>query len=158
MRLTRYGRNPKNENIVFVNNIWSDPTGTMTHFSAGDRPASIGVVLRNNMYFNGGRPIPVDRDRVLNVTDDAKAITQDPGLPSDLRSVVPPAWNRETHRFADGSATIDEIRSKLVESYGTPAQDFAGVDAADPEDMPKDDILHRPRGSRPDLGAVEVRP
>jgi hypothetical protein len=158
MRLGREGANPKNENIAFVNNIWSDPTGTMTHFSAGSPENTVGVSLRNNIYWNGPRPVPVDSDRVLNVTDDARAIVKDPGLPGDLRSVIPPVWNPIAHRFADGSSTIDEVRTKLVETYGTPAPGSPAVDAGDPGDSPKEDILHRLRGAKPDIGAVEVNP
>ena len=158
MRLTRYGPNPRNENIIFANNVWSDPTGTMTHLIAGKPENSTGVVLRNNLYFNGGRPIPMDRDRVLNVTDDPQAVAKDPGLPASLRAVVPPSWDPAARRFADGSATIDEVRKRLVESFGTPSEGSPVIDAADPSDMPKDDILHRRRGLQPDLGAVEVHP
>jgi len=158
LRLTRVGANPRNENVAFRNNIWSDPTGTMTHFSSGRPENSTHVTLRNCLYFNGGRPIPVDRNRVLNVTDDPQAIVKDPGLPASLRAVVQPSWDPAAHRFADGSATIDEVRKRLVESFGTPPESSPVVDAADPEDMPKDDILHRPRGPKPDIGAVEVRP
>ena len=43
-------------------------------------------MLRNNLYFNGGRPIPMDRNRVLNVTDDPQAIVKDPGLPVESPS------------------------------------------------------------------------
>jgi hypothetical protein len=158
MRLGREGANPRNENIAFVNNIWSDPTGTMTHFSAGSPENTLGASLRNNLYWNGGRAIPIDADRVLNVSADPQAILKDPGLPQDLRSVVPPVWNATTHRFADGSSNIDEVRARLVERFGTPPAGSPAVDAGDPSDSPKDDILHRPRGAKPDVGAVEVRP
>jgi len=158
MRLGREGANPRNEKITFANNIWSDPTGTMTHFSAGGPQNSTAVTLRNCLYYNGGRPIPVDKDRVLNVTDDPQAIVKDPGLPSSLERVVTPTWKRATHQFADGSSTIDEVRKKLVDTFGTPSESSPVVDAADPGNMPREDILHRPRGPKPDIGAVEVRP
>jgi hypothetical protein len=158
MRLTRYGPNPKSENISFTNNIWSDPTGTMTHFSAGSPENTAGVSLRNNLYWNGQRPIPIDPDRVLNVADGARAIVKDPGLPADLRSVIPPVWNPTTHRFADGGSTIDEVRTKLIAQYGTPALGSPVIDAGDASDSPKEDILHRRRGTKPDIGAVEVSP
>ena len=48
MRLTRYGPNPENVNIVFANNIWSDPTGTMTDLSSGRPENSTGVSLLNS--------------------------------------------------------------------------------------------------------------
>ena len=158
MRLGREGDNPRNEKIRFTNNIWSDPTGTMTHFSAGSPQNSEQVTLRNCLYYNGGRPIPIDKDRVLNVTDDPSSIVKDPGLPPDLGSVIPPVWNPTTHHFADGSSTIDEVRITLVEHFGTPAPGSPAIDAGDPADSPKDDILHRPRGPKPDIGAVEVKP
>ncbi len=158
LRLGREGVNPRNEKISFANNIWSDPTGTMTHFSAGKPADSTAVTIRNCLYYNGGRPIPVDKNRVLNVTDDPQAIVKDPGLPASLEGVVAPTWNPATHQFADGSSTIDEVRKKLVETFGTPSESSPVVDAADPGNMPREDILHRPRGPKPDIGAVEVRP
>jgi hypothetical protein len=158
MRLGREGANPKNEDIVFANNIFSDPTGTMIHFSTGSPENTDGASLRRNLYFNGGKPIPIDRDRVLNVTDDREAIIADPGLPSDLTPIVPPVWNATTRRFADGSSTINEVRWKIIENFGTPPSHSPAIDAADPREMPKEDILHHPRGAKPDFGAVEARP
>lgn len=158
VRLGREGSNPRNENISLMNNIWSDPTGTMTHFSAGKADNTAGATLANNVYWNGGRPVPIDRNRVLNMSDDPRAINMDPELPTDLAKVVPPAWNASTHRFADGSETIDEVRRNLIVTFGTPAASSPVVDAADPRAMPRDDILHHSRGPKPDIGAVEVRP
>ena len=71
---------------------------------------------------------------------------------------MPPSWNPTTHRFADGSTTIEEVRTSLVVSFGTPSVGSPVIDAADPGEMPKSDILRRPRGTSPDIGAVEVRP
>ena len=82
----------------------------MTHFSAGNPANTSGAVLRTNLYFNGGKPIPVDPDRVLNRTDDPRAIVADPGLPPDLSSIVPPTWRDDAGHFADGSRTIEEAR------------------------------------------------
>jgi hypothetical protein len=158
LRLGREGENLPNENIQFHNNVWSDPTGTMTHFAAGSRPNTTGTVLRHNLYFNGGEPIPVDADRVLNVTDDAEAVVADPRLPADLSAVVPPVWRGPSAGFAEGSRTIEEVRRRLVHNFGTPGSDSPVVDAADPARMPAVDMLGRPRGERPDVGAVEVRP
>jgi len=90
MRLGVEGQNPQNENIAFYNNIFSDPTGTMTRFSSGSKKNVVGAVLHNNLYWNGGRPIPVEPSRALNITDDPKAIVADPGLPAKLDDVVPP--------------------------------------------------------------------
>jgi len=157
MRLGVEGRNPKNENIAFYNNIFSDPTGTMTRFSSGSKQNAVGAVLRNNLYWNAGRPIPTEPSRALNVTDDPQAIVADPGLPAKLDDVVPPVWQPEQGRFADGSQSIEQCRRRLVERYGTP-QSQAVIDRAYPRQMPREDILHHPRGERPDLGAVEVRP
>jgi len=158
MRLGREGANPPNENICFYNNIWSDPTGTMTHFSSGSPTDSINAVLSNNAYYNGGQAIPFDLGRVLNASDDPAAVFGTPGLPADLSAAVPPVWNASSGLFADGSTTIEQARRRLVQQYGTPA--LAGssvVDAADPLHMPADDILGRPRGPNPDIGAVEVQ-
>ena len=158
LRLGREGKNPPNENLAFENNIWSDPTGTMTHFAAGSRANSREIRLRHNLYDNGGQPLPVDRDRVLNPSDDPQALIQDPRLPRDLSGIIPPVWRRSQDRFADGSHTIEEARRRLVEQYGTPRAGSPVVDAADPDHMPGVDILGRPQGARPDLGTVEVSP
>lgn len=157
MRLGVEGQNPPNENIAFYNNIFSDPTGTMTRFSSGAQQNVRGAVLRNNLYFNGGQPIPVEPGRALNISDDPQAILADPGLPAKLDDVIPPVWQPQRGQFADGSQSIAEARQRLIERYGTPRLP-AVIDRADPRQMPQDDILHRPRGQKPDLGAVEVRP
>ena len=157
VRLGREGSNPPNENIAIDNNIWSDPTGRMTSLFGGNPADTINATLRNNVYFNGGKPIPFDATRVLNYTDDPAAILGDPGLPSDLSKVVPPSWSAANGRFADGSATIRDAFVNLVTSYGTPSGvASAAIGAADPTRMPVDDILGRPRGPRPDVGAVEA--
>ena len=91
MRLGREGANPKNENIAFVNNIWSDPTGTMTHFSAGSPENTVGVSLRNNIYWNGPRPVRPDaaiRKGHLAVVAGDDATVAD-GHPQDVRGEIP---------------------------------------------------------------------
>jgi len=55
MRLNQEGRNPPNLNLSFMNNIWSDPTGTMANFSDGKPDEAKQVKLSNNGFWNGGQ-------------------------------------------------------------------------------------------------------
>jgi hypothetical protein len=163
MRFNREGANPVIEQIEMVNNIWSDPTGTMGATGAGgtndfsDTPAGDvqNYTLNNNLYWNGGSSIPADANETINFSDDADAIIADPGL-GDLSGLVVPGWNPSSGRFADGSATICEAFDNLVQLYGVPAAPQI-VDQADAGSAPDDDILGNTRGSDPDIGAVEVQ-
>ncbi len=163
MRFNREGANPVNDQIEMVNNIWSDPTGTMGATGAGgandfsDTPAGHvqAFTLDNNLYWNGGAPIPEDAGETINMSDDADAITVDPGL-GDLSGLVLPRWNAGSGRFADGSATICEAFDNLVDGYGIPAAPQI-VDQANAGPAPNDDIFGNTRGASPDIGAVEVR-
>jgi len=161
-RLIAGTNNPRNENLVFVNNIYADPTGTMGSEAFNgvdlfDAPANqtLSARLDNNLYFNGPNAVPVDAGQFLDLLDDARALIADPALPS-LAGLVPPVWNG--NRFADGSRDIREAFLNLVERYGTPATDSPAIDAADPASSAADDLLGRPRGALPDLGAVELGP
>jgi cytoskeletal protein CcmA (bactofilin family) len=160
MRVNREGSNPVNENVVFRGNVWSDPTGTMgaeaaggtNEFSDGFPDEVTGLVLDGNLYWNGPAPIPPG-DLVSPLAGDAHAVVADPLLPSNAGSIVLPRWNGTA--FLSGSATIREEFERLVGLYGAPAAGSPAFDAADPAFAPADDILGRPRGEAPDLGAYE---
>jgi hypothetical protein len=161
LRVNREGSNPVNENVVFRNNVWSDPTGTMgaeagggtNEFSDGFPDEATGLVLDGNLYWNGGAAIPPG-DLLSPLTDDPHAAVGDPLLPSSAGAIVLPRWNGTA--FASGSATIREELERLVALYGAPAGGSPVIDAADPAFAPADDVLGRPRGAAPDLGAYEV--
>jgi hypothetical protein len=167
MRLNIEGENPPNENIRLVNNIWSDPAGTMGATDQGTviRFAEVPVGetitfnLSNNLYWNGGKPIPTSEEDAVNITDDDRQKTGDPLLGSQA-GIVMPRWDPNAGRFADGSSTIRAAFEQLVERYGKPGAGSAALDAAEPSLAPEDDILgtKRPVGSAPDLGAVELQP
>ncbi len=152
MRLNREGQNPVNERIWFFGNLWADPTGTMEDFSDGDRSETSDARLDNNLYWNGGRPLPGDGD-VLNPAGDARAVTGDPRLPLQ-DGLILPRWTGE--RFRSGNLTIREEFERLVMLYGAPRPGSAAIGRADPAQAPGDDILGRPRDAAPDLGCVEV--
>ncbi|MCB0190244.1 MAG: hypothetical protein KDE31_38490, partial [Caldilineaceae bacterium] len=69
MRLSRGPNNQRNSNIYFYNNIWSDPTGTMgaedptdwvaSDFADAPTAATTSYGLRNNLYWNGERALPL---------------------------------------------------------------------------------------------------
>ncbi|NBB94067.1 MAG: DUF1565 domain-containing protein [Gammaproteobacteria bacterium] len=158
-RLIASPDNPPNRGLVFVNNVYSDPTGTMgSEASTGvdlfDAPAgqTESALLDRNAYFNGGNAIPQDSGQALVFGDDANAVVADPLLPGQ-GGLVPPVWNGTS--FADGSSTIRQAFEKLVGDYGTPAAGSPLIDQADPSNAASQDILGRPRGASPDLGAVE---
>jgi hypothetical protein len=163
MRLNVENLNPANENIRFYNNIWSDPTGSMGDDGSGkndfsDTPAdqTNSFTLDNNLYWNGGAPVPSDPVELVNYTDDANRIVADPLLGGQAGLVLP-RWDANNDRFADGSTAIRQVFENLVLLYGTPAAASPVVDTAAPANAPAEDILGYNR-SVPDIGAVEFVP
>ncbi|GJM09233.1 MAG: hypothetical protein DHS20C11_15090 [Lysobacteraceae bacterium] len=161
-RLIASSENPLNEDILMLNNAWSDPTGTMgaegfNGVDVFDAPPSqnLSVTIDNNAYWNGGSAIPPDTGQFVTVADDSNAVLGDPMLPSTA-GVVAPTFNGTT--FADGSSTIREVFMNLVTSYGTPTPGSSLIDAADPGSAAYEDILGQARGPSPDIGAVETNP
>ncbi len=165
MRLNTEGSNPANENILFYDNIWSDPTGSMGATSSGgtndfsDTPPAetSSFALDRNLYWNGGQALPYDAADLINTTDDAHAVTGDPLLGSQANLVVP-RWDGASFQFADTSQTIREVFLRLVGFWGTPATGSPAADAGDSGTAATEDILGHPRtmGTGPDLGAVEM--
>lgn len=156
--------NPRNEEIYFYNNIWSDPTGTMGSDGGSGNdfsdttPGDLGTfAIARNLYWNGGQAIPSSSSDVINYTNDPSRIIADPVLPAQNGLVVP-RWDAGSNRFADGSSNIREAFVRLVNTYGIPGAGSAAANAADPARAPTDDILGQPRSSTPDLGAVESGP
>lgn len=154
MRLNREGSNPVVSGIAFHNNLWSDPTGTMEDFSDTAAADVSNITLRRNGYWNGGSPIPQDASDAVNYTQDPEPRIGDPKLPGQA-GIDTPAWNGVLGQFDGGFMTIREVFVHLAETYGRPAADGNGIDQADPTRMPPDDLLGRPRGANPDLGAYE---
>ncbi len=142
----------RNEDVSIYNNIWSDPTGTMNRFA--DAPAGqLGAFsIDNNQYWNDGSPVAHREQSLINRSDDVGGIDGDPALPVH-DGLTTPVWQGD--RFRGGAATTCEVFQALVESYGTPGPGSPGIDAARPDQAPNHDILGRPRGQAPDIGAVE---
>jgi len=85
MRLNREGLTKQVNNILFYNNVWSDPTGTMDRFSATSASDILSFALENNAYWNDGLPIPTNigpnaYNDLINYTDDPYSILGDPRL------------------------------------------------------------------------------
>ena len=156
VRFTRGGPGVMNKNFQLLNNIWSDPSGTMGNFADGFREEAVSLVIDNNLYWNGGEPIPIgqtpDKDSV-QYTDDARALVADPKLPP-IGKVLLPRWTGES--FPSGSKTIRQEFERLVMLYGIPAPGSAAIGRAVPEQSPETDILDRNRGPQTDLGAVQA--
>jgi uncharacterized protein (DUF433 family) len=161
MRLNTENESVTNEGITFYNNIWSDPAGTMGAENAQGSndfsdtpPGQTGEFgIENNLYWNGGAPVPEDPDELINYTDDRERIVAAPLLP-DQSGLVLPRWDGSALHFADGSSTIRQVFVRLVRLYGRPDSDSPAIDAADPDQAPAEDILGTIR-STPDVGALE---
>ncbi len=155
MRLYTYGSNQPNVNIAFYNNIWADPTGTLTDFSDTPAGQTTSWTLHNNLYWNGGAVLPVGGDDLVNYTNDAARILGNPQLGGQAGLLLP-RWNPGSETFAGGATSIRAVFEGLVYAYGIPAG-VAVFDVADALYAPSDDILGRLRasGGLPDLGAYE---
>ena len=164
MRLSRGEGHPLNIDIAFYNNIWSDPTGSMgaetidgeDDFSDSAFEDSTGITLLNNLYWNGGEPLPTDEAELVNVWLDTQRLESDPALP-DPEGLILPRWDGAAGQFADGSFTIRELFVEMVIRYGVPAAGSTVIDAADPAHAAEHDILGRlrPADGGIDIGAYE---
>ena len=159
-RITISGENPRNENIYFVNNIWSDPTGTMgadlegggNEFSDGNLRDSENIFVSNNLYWNGGFEIPEGELGSPQKVDE-KFLIQNPLLDMNYEDLILPFWNGD--QFLSGRESIREEYYRLVAQYGALPQNSPAVDLADLAFAPGNDILAHPRGMFADLGAFE---
>lgn len=154
-RIGTTGANPTTADLSIHNNLWSDPTGTMGSTFAllfGSVDAE-SIVLDRNLYWNGGGPLP--GSGIITPLDDAGRVVADPLLETDHSGIVLPKWDTVSRRFESGSSTIREEFERLVNTYGALAVGSPAIDGADPANAPADDILGRPRGADPDLGAYE---
>jgi hypothetical protein len=159
MRITTKDLNPDNEDLVFANNIWSDPTGTMgagagddsRDFSTGDPGTIRDLRLHNNLYWNGPAASVPGGEVADPRRDDPAAVFADPGV-----STAPPTGPRPVwlgRRFADGSATVARAWGRLVDAHARLADGAAPIDRADPAFAPPTDMRGRVRGATPAIGA-----
>lgn len=155
-------QNPQNANILFSNNIWADPTGTMgsdlannpgtNRFSIGNPEETINMKLDGNLYWNGDEAIPPGTP-VSPLVDDKDRIVANPLLNTNHDSIVLPRWNGST--FPSGNRFVRQEFMRLVEQYGKIESNSPAIDQADPAFAPTDDILGHRRTAQPDLGAYE---
>jgi len=156
-------QNPRNQNVFFYNNIWSDPTGSMgeetkgkpNRFSRGQLTDTDNLVLDNNLYWNNWFSIP-ESDLVDPYKDDVHRIIADPLLATDQSDIIPPFWTGNT--FLSGSRSIREEVVRLVRAYGETSIFSFARNNANPAYAPQDDILGRTRDGQPDVGAYEHQP
>ena len=154
-RIGTEGTNPKASGFFVYNNIWCDPTGTMTtRFvnTYGDVDVA-SITLSNNLYWNNGNALPSTGAPLPSA--DAKKIVADPLLATNQAGMVLPVWDETNSRFTSGSTSIRQEFERLVWAYGCPASGSAAIGVADAANMPLDDILGRQRTTKPDIGAFE---
>lgn len=150
-----------NDNLTFVNNVWSDPTGSMgsyfnqtddNEFSKGDPLSANNVSIDTNLYWNGSAAIP-GGDLLVPMADDGNALVADPLLHIFQGAITLPRW--DGNAFLSGNGSIREEFVRLVETYGRPAAGSPVIGAGNPVTAVAIDILGRPRSATPDLGAYE---
>ncbi|HSL45270.1 MAG TPA: hypothetical protein VK897_17685 [Anaerolineales bacterium] len=153
-------QNPKNENITFCNNIWSDPTGTMgmgtpekrdrNEFSDGKVDSTINLLLDNNLYWNGGELIPPG-DLLSPLLDDRHHLIADPELETDFTDLVLPVWDGTS--FQSGNLTIRDEFLRLAHEYGSLPRHSPALLRGSSTCASGHDIFRFIRGVRPSFGA-----
>ena len=146
------------EDIFIFNNIFDDPAGRMSQLIWGHREFVRGAELRNNLYWNAGKAFEHHESTLFRIpADDPAAVTADPRLPNPEKMVIP-RWDAARGRFASGETSIRGEFERLVKLYGQLPAGSPAAGRADAKHMPPDDILGRPRGEHPDIGAWQTVP
>jgi hypothetical protein len=161
VRMNKEGSNGNFQDLYFYNNIWSDPSGGMVDFSDGSKANVNGdLVLRKNLYWNGGNAIPADAGSVFDPdapgNDDPAGVFADPKLGNPAGMTIP-HWDPATGKFLSGTTTIDAEFQRLVNLYAGLSAGSPAIDMADPAHAPTTDILGRLRDSAADIGAFEFQ-
>ena len=117
---------------------------------------TISFTLHSNVYWNGAEPIPSDTGELVNISDDAMAMTGDPVL-ADSTVVLLPRWFPGTGFFGGGYAAIEDAFTGLGNEYGRLGSGSAALSRGYRPEMSPVDLLGNPRGLgiNPDAGAVE---
>ena len=157
-RIVTKEMNPKNENITFCNNIWSDPTGTMgiitedgnNGFSEGRPENTLDLSLDSNLYWNGDELIP-DGDLLSPLRDDLHGIIANPRLETDFTDLVLPVW--EGTKFRSGNLQIRDEFLRLAEKYASLGQTSPALRRGNLTCASGHDIFRSPRDLRPSFGA-----
>jgi len=156
--LLRIEQNPPMGNMRMCNNIWCDPSGRMPRFCYG--PADLFApgsrqTMRNNLFWNGGQPVPSEQRHVFDPAHDPAGRTADPQLADPSQGVVLPRWDPARAKFLSSETTIRGEFTRLVNAYAALGAGSAAIDAAEAMNMPDHDILGRSRDAKPDIGCFE---
>jgi hypothetical protein len=152
--------NPPNDGVLFANNIWSDPTGTMGASGPGDRNdfangrpgQTAGLVLDTNLYWNGGAAIPAG-EPVDPLVADTGAVIGDPQLSTAHDDVAVPYWTGVS--FLSGNLTIRDEFERLVMAHAAVPAHSPALGRGAPALAPVEDILGRARPAAPSIGAFD---
>lgn len=150
------GDNQPNDNIWLYNNLFSDPAGTMENFVTAPEGETAFYLLANNVYWNGGQPIPENPEEMIQVTDDVAAIMGNPLLNTPVNLPLP-IWDAQAAQFGGGASDIRGVFVQLVQAYAIPQSGSVAIDAADESQMSLEDILGQSRSGVADVGAYEVQ-
>jgi len=145
------------ENLYIYNNIFTDPAGKMPRLFSGKRDfVRKDLILRSNLFWNGGKPFRTYGRTLLKVpADDPAAVVADPRLPDPSKMTIP-RWDAAKREFASGKTGIRAEFERLVKTHAAPPAGSPAIGKADPKHMPPDDILGRRRKGSPDIGAFQA--
>ena len=161
-------------NIFCDNQAWTGDLRPRLSFVSMSNPpfgedgtgkaVSGSYLLLNNLYWAGGiasdwitQASDAEGDKTkLIVSEDSQQIKADPKLPANFSSgIILPVLNNGT--FLSGNTTIREEFMRLVLEYAVPQSGGAGIENADANLMPEDDILDNPRSkTKPSIGCYEM--
>jgi len=111
--------------------------------------------IDNNLFFNNGVALPTQETDAVVPGDDSNRVVADPLLETDHSGIVLPVWSESNHEFPSGNTTIREEFLMLVNTYGALGDGSPAINAANPVNMPPEDILGLTRDLEPDIGAFE---
>jgi hypothetical protein len=165
VRVTKERKNKRPTNINLLNNIWSDPTGSMGMGEFEDNNDFSDTLihhldeysLNNNLYWNGGKSLPSSIFDRINPSYDNNQHIVNPQL-GDQKNIITPTWLADKKQFADESYSIREAFLRLVYYYAIPETTSSVANKITSLDklFPKEDILGKKRRPPYSLGALQL--